>query len=515
MTSISNSHSILFLAMFLTLSCRCLARPNEAVDPQPISLISVTRTFQDTDPAVHPQVSNVSLRDVAETGVSVAFDIAWSNAWRDPATNHDAVWVVFKWRTSDRSSWHHAGLAASGINPEGFASGEGTALEGIVPADRTGIFLRLAEPGRRDVAAEHVTVRLRNAPETDAVDDPFQLEVFALRMVYVAEGPFTLGSGGSEANRFYAGGTENEPFRIDGEDALEIGDQPGKLAYRRDGHDNPMFSGDLGSPLPAGFPKGYAAFYCMKYPITQGQYAAFLNLLTPQQAETRFPNRYGRDRHTLRDDRDQAMYVADTPLRACNQLSWADGAAFGAWAGLRPMSELEYEKACRGPVDPVADEYAWGTTRIAPTTAIENDGTAAARAVDGNCNYNLSSPPGPFRVGIYAASGGTREATGASYWGIDELSGNLWERPVTVGRPEGRAFTGRHGDGSLTDAGEADVAGWPGVDAVGAGHRGGQWNDRAALARVSDRRYMSGVWAERIRIYGWRGVRTAPQGLKP
>jgi len=40
---------------------------------------------------------------------------------------------------------------------------------------------------------------------------------------------------------------------------------------------------------------------------------------------------------------------------ACNLLSWWDGAKFAAWAGLRPMSELEYEKACRGPLKPVPD----------------------------------------------------------------------------------------------------------------------------------------------------------------
>jgi hypothetical protein len=34
------------------------------------------------------------------------------------------------------------------------------------------------------------------------------------------------------------------------------------------------------------------------------------------------------------------------------------------------MTELEYEKACRGPLMPVANEYAWGTTTISATTAI-------------------------------------------------------------------------------------------------------------------------------------------------
>ena len=40
------------------------------------------------------------------------------------------------------------------------------------------------------------------------------------------------------------------------------------------------------------------------------------------------------------------------------------GVAFADWAGLRSMTELEYEKACRGPLEPVAGEYAFGTNEI-------------------------------------------------------------------------------------------------------------------------------------------------------
>ena len=57
-----------------------------------------------------------------------------------------------------------------------------------------------------------------------------------------------------------------------------------------------------------------------------------------------------------------------------------------------------------------------------------------------------------------------------------ELSGNLWERCVTIGHPKGRAFKGTHGDGNLDSSGYADVPDWPGKDGAGGGNRGGVWS---------------------------------------
>jgi formylglycine-generating enzyme required for sulfatase activity len=42
-----------------------------------------------------------------------------------------------------------------------------------------------------------------------------------------------------------------------------------------------------------------------------------------------------------------------------NILSWFDVAAYLDWAALRPMTELEFEKVCRGPENRIAGEYAW------------------------------------------------------------------------------------------------------------------------------------------------------------
>ena len=90
------------------------------------------------------------------------------------------------------------------------------------------------------------------------------------------------------------------------------------------------------------------------------------------------------------------------------------------------------------------------------------------------------------------------------------MSGNIWERPVTVGNATGRMFTGIHGNGALTSDGNADVTYWPGIDAIGTGLRGCDWFNSYYDLRVSDRRAASDVFAGRSNNFGVRGVRTTP-----
>jgi hypothetical protein len=89
-----------------------------------------------------------------------------------------------------------------------------------------------------------------------------------------------------------------------------------------------------------------------------------------------------------------------------------------------------------------------------------------------------------------------------------ELSGNVWERPVTIGNEKGRAFTGTHGDGVLDSSGDANAATWPGTNAVGAGARGGTWyDDGVELLQVSDRVYAGISNPYRVESLGFRAVR--------
>jgi formylglycine-generating enzyme required for sulfatase activity len=114
---------------------------------------------------------------------------------------------------------------------------------------------------------------------------------------------------------------------------------------------------------------------------------------------------------------------------------------------------------------------------------------------------------GPVRVGLFAANGSNsgRVSAGASYWGIMELSGNLWERPVTIANATGRAFTGTHGDGVLASNGDANAATWPGPN--GAGVRGGSWDNATINMQVSDRILAGYSFSLRSFVFGFRAVR--------
>jgi hypothetical protein len=118
---------------------------------------------------------------------------------------------------------------------------------------------------------------------------------------------------------------------------------------------------------------------------------------------------------------------------------------------------------------------------------------------------------GPVRVGIYETPSATRKQSGAGYFGVMELSGNLWERCVSAGTNNGYKnavdFTGTHGTGNMS----ALPATWPLENGTGTGYRGGAWTYAASYARVSDRSLAGEL---RLRQFsganGWRGVRSAP-----
>ncbi|MFM9143563.1 MAG: SUMF1/EgtB/PvdO family nonheme iron enzyme, partial [Bacteroidota bacterium] len=196
-----------------------------------------------------------------------------------------------------------------------------------------------------------------------------------------------------------------------------------------------------------------------------------------------------------------------------------DVCAYLDWAGLRPMTELEFEKACRGTVTPVSGEYAWGNTNSVVVTALQNGGTnqEVSSPLGANITYqNQSGTLFPTRVGMFADAGTNRQAAGASYWGLMEMSGNLHEPVVTVGHSQGRVYTGVHGDGSLSAAGLANVNLWPKQvnsevsSSDGMGIRGSAWNGVGSTAAVSDRTAGSRILIGRFSTLGCRGVRTMP-----
>jgi len=183
------------------------------------------------------------------------------------------------------------------------------------------------------------------------------------------------------------------------------------------------------------------------------------------------------------------------------------------------MSELEFERAGRGPYRPVSGEFAWGTTNATPATSVTDAGLPTERAQNGANEHCSFSILGPLRVGNFAFGVATRQASGAGYYGAMDLSGNLWELTITVGHSAGRSFEGRyHGNGSVDINGEHNVPTWPAATAgmpEGWGMRGDSWAGAGAgtpcYGTISYR--MEALYATRYRFgdLGGRGVRVAPQ----
>ena len=457
----------------------------------------------------------------------VQFDLNWEHSWRTSSApnNWDAAWVFVKYRVGS-GDWQHAWL-----NNTGHSSGTGTSATidaGLLTPGTAfhattnpalGVFIYRSADGTGNFSITGAQLRWNYGANGVADNATVDVKVFAIEMVYVPAGNFYVGSGGTETSAFYMYPTTTNPYQITGEGAITVGTTDGNLYYP-----SSTYGGDQSGPIPANFPKGYAAFYCQKYEISQQQYVDFLNTLTSAQASTRYPNATT-NRHAITVS--GGVYSTTNPYVACNFLSWMDGAAYSDWAGLRPMTELEFEKACRGLETPVANEYAWGTATVASeeytlgNPSANNEGIASNYSTStGNASYNITdgSIDGPLRVGIFAANTNNtgRITAGASYYGIMELSGNLWERAVTVGNATGRDFTGLHGNGALSTNGHANETAWPGLTsgevtgATGSGFRGGYWSGNATSLRVSDRLYAPYTGTVRFYDYGFRAVRVAP-----
>ena len=514
------------------------------------------------------RVWNLDLTDqnISEGYWIVEFDLRWDNSWRtdniNPDDEHevgnwDAAWLFVKYRDGD-GDWKHAKLHNEGHSP---GTGTPATLQIGLPDEHeafhisdnpgAGAFIYRSENGSGTFSTSGNRLRWNYAVDGVADDADLDLKFFAIEMVYVAPGPFYAGGSGTETGRFREGGEDFVPFFVtedwdgcmdDVKDCL-WGSAPA-------GPRGPTHIGNPGS-LDEHHPTGVNGFYSMKYQVSQGQYVDFLNTLTREQQASRVaavtegtyvsntgnvevpvhrnsvrvmsdpggtaPRVYGNDLNNngIAGESDDGQWIA------MNMLSWMDGAAYLDWAGLRPMTELEYEKAARGPATPEPDEYAWGNAQIVRATGFENGGQSdesptPENANANNLNFSNQNLQGPLRVGSFAHSNSDREQSGAGYWGIMELSGNLWDLTVTVAIASGRNYTGLHGNGELTAEGYANAVAWPGeadngvTEALGSGSRGGAWERPSQTLRISDRTAANGNVAQRFNNTGIRGVRSLP-----
>lgn len=493
----------------------------------------------------------------------VTFDMCWENAWKNEI-NCDGVYIFIKYKNKNKYGYHSAKMLSSSKGefdytdkaPAGFEITNSPITTGIyVPNTRLGSFLYPVEDCmERTMFLSGVKTPVEMSGEIEDV------QVFAIEMVYIPTGAFELGEtidvekkALPSPNSFYTYG-KGGIYKVESEEPIAFGKEPGNLTCRID---TPMgLQGEDTFVIPAEYPKGYCFMWYMKYPLTEGQFVQFVNCLTRKQQIPHVMADITTDKiehfYAMTDTEEEiercAVYCrkdgngTEAPIkfftyakeREMNIISFDDVIAFACFAGLRPISELEFEKAARGTAAAVPNEFAWGTSRIGRVFHFDGvDGSGSEKLIpvlEGdlcNCNFGANSAKlanqtyksetgsgwgGPISAGCFEnspiiAGYSKRECTGASYYGVMELTGNLWEFLITVGNSAGRSFIPKHGTGELNEEGHSVISGWPSYKTgEGGGVRGGAFLSPAP-ARIflsarsfashpkADKRYHGGIRA--------------------
>ncbi|MBK8145837.1 MAG: SUMF1/EgtB/PvdO family nonheme iron enzyme [Bacteroidetes bacterium] len=458
----------------------------------------------------HAFANNVTTSNVFLTGQNAASDfslinysITWENSWRTSTNenNYDGCWIFAKFRKVNSDNWQHATInyAAPGTAVAcGHTQPAGSTIQ--TPADGKGIWMYRSANGQGTVNWANARIRWNYGVDGVLDNDSVEIRLFAVEMVYCPQSVFNLGSGGSETYHFRDGAVDTY-FPITSENSIACGPNAGNLWTSSGG--TYWFTGTL----PAAYPKGYKAVWCMKYEVSQQQYVDFLNTID----YNKYVNKAPLNNYNIAGT--HPNLTAANPERAMSYISCNDILSILDWSALRPFSELEYEKICRGGNQvPIANEYAWGNTTINDLASPTNQGTSTETWATGNCNFGTGTGSLPIRCGALATNATGRTASGATYYGVMEMSGNIWEWAVSAADVTGRAFDGSHGDGYLLSTGEHNMALWPSaVSGAGWSIRGGGYYNAGniSLFAISDRYYGSySSLTKNAGNYGGRGCRT-------
>jgi len=466
-------------------------------------------------------ISNISLlnHDAVAKTVEIQFDITWQNSWRHPVTsgmpNWDAAWVFGRFSVRGESDWHPMVLT-----PSADITGMGTMDVVSHPTQEPngiGAMIYRAGPGSGTFSATEVSITWYYGANNPTIGDFDLLEVrlFGIEMVNIPGGPFYLGSGLNSLtyDSFYQQGTSNQPYRLASSSTVSIG-----------GINELDFAGHEGGlVLATDYPRGLQAFYLMKHELTEQMLTNLLN-----SVGTGIPNTHIYDqiilahqssgsinhylRRTLMIEGGDSLYHYSSlrPEQPINYLSWEDVASFADWAGLRPYTELEFEKAARGWSYPSsADEFPWRTNQIVsqPYGIIAlpsgvsgsmfhvESGYSSGDSV-GNAIYASSlNSPLALNVGYFANDTSSRAQSSASLTGVLDLAGNVSETVASIENATISSWVTEHGDGVLSLSGRANQS-WPGYDSntgqvtntgLSYGTRGGGAEDSKEALWISNR----------------------------
>ncbi|MEP7170141.1 MAG: SUMF1/EgtB/PvdO family nonheme iron enzyme [Bacteroidota bacterium] len=446
--------------------------------------------------------SSLSNQNTANHTIEINFDVAWENSWRtyNNDSNYDGAWIFVKFRkngTTGEFSHCHVSDLTSAAN-----------ATLTTPSDSMGVFIYSSSVTNYFGNPNYTGNKLIWNYGADSVtdNDSVEIRVFAVEMVYIPTGSYWLGSiGGNEVNPFHDGNS-TLPYHVMNGGPIDIGPASGQLY-------SALTIGN--TQIPNTFPNGYNAFWIMKYECTQQQYSDFLNSIEGAQATILLNDGGGSFNFSSTWPNFSPLY----PERANNIVNIPEACAFADWAGMRAMSELEFEKACRGVnIYPVSNEYAWGNTTLVNLQSVLNAGLSNESVnapSNANSNTRITSPyyGSPTRAGIFARDTSTRVLSGATYYGVMNMSDNLYEFVIYAGNTNGQNINAlTHGDGRLSPAGYSNEPTWI-LSAFG--YRGGCFQTggpftNAADAKVSDRARANTTNTAYSLHKGIRLARTAP-----
>jgi formylglycine-generating enzyme required for sulfatase activity len=486
-------------------------------------------------------IGNPSYNSGANT---LTFTIKWDNSWRingvSSPNNYDAVWVFVKRQPCAANGlWSHALLSTTSSDHS--VTGSFNLVADAV-TDGMGVFIHRDASANNQIGSlattSSVTIKLSgtyNPALVGSSTNSDNFRVIGIEMVYVPQGSFYLGDGrSSNSSNFSAGNTIGAVQITSTTQANGIGAYNNYVS-------SPLYGCFI--PLPSTYPTGFNGFYCMKYEINQQQIVDYLNTLNYDQQAARLAvwgarlpnvaNTYFTNAANYRQmikvatagtsNTIPAVFGLDNAWNAyiaAGYLNWQDLTSYLDWSGLRPMTEFEYEKACRGTLNPVAYEFPWGTgvmnTSSGGMTNANTVNETMNMVMEGIVHFNWDG--GPMRSGFAATSNSNRLQAAATFYGIMEMAGNVVEQCVGGGTGYNYStFTTANGDGALTTKGLANVTGWPtdGGTSSGTILKGGGFytnGGQTAQMMVSDRQFYGGdnrnLSNTRDRNIGGRGVRS-------
>jgi hypothetical protein len=387
--------------------------------------------------------NNVLVQNVTTTGnnatnktIQVQFDLSWENSWRD-AINWDAAWVFMKFKNAS-GVWQHVQL-----NTTGFANGTGTTNTVQVTSDKIGAWVYRSAQGSGTFNNTTMQLQWNYGLSGLTTVTGLEVRVFAVEMVYVPQGDFNC------ANQFCNLQYSTRTFYSPGNKFPVINNRLSPTLTYNDGTATSLrIKGDVGIDFNndgtienTTYPIGYTAFYCYKYELTEQQYADFLNTLTSAQRTTLGVAGTG---ITLSN----GQYFSSTPNKACGNSTAQRLLSYADWSGVRPMSFLEFHKLSYGPLTPIQGPNA---------TCLGYGSFVLYPAHGSNTSQSFNYGNSLLNVGSYAGSATSRAQSGASYYGILDVTGNAHEPVVKLSYS---SLTNLNGNGVLASSGLSDVSFW-------------------------------------------------------